>query len=957
MTNYVPNESRRIKSKFRIILISGFWVLFGFWVLSFGFPCEAATSIDPSLKWKTLETLHFKINYYDKLEPIAYKLASIAEEVHLRLSPLFRHTPDLKTDVVLLDNTDYTNGFTTVLPNPLIYIFVANMDSNAQPFSYDDWLHFVFVHEYTHLLHLDTVEGSTVLFKMLLGRSFFPNFLNPLFIIEGIAVYEETKFSKGGRLDDPRWQACLRMEALSKDMKSIQQASVSTVRWPMGNVAYLYGSSFIQYLANTYGEEKIYRLSQEYGDYVLSYGIDMAFSNIFGKTLWVLWKDWEEDLIKKSEEKKKNIEKETVTSPKILTHTGYFKAKPVWRSNSSKIYYTSADMDDSSRIKCIDVKTGEENKILEGILYDDSMTINGDILYFTKGDIYKNYYYFKDIYSLNLKTGSQKRLTEGARASDPAISPDGEKIVFVRNNLGTKSLWIMNSDGSGQRKFTASNEEEQYLSPKFSPDGEKIAVAKWVKGKQKIVFVDVNTGIEKLMTTKKLSIEGNPSFSPDGKYLLFESDASSVPNIYAFNLKTSEIYKITNVLGMAGMPNVSSDVKKIAYINYTEKGCDLALIDFDPSSWKKINFDNKKEEYKSVIETDEARVKDDVVLKKYDYNPLPSFLPKFWFPYSYSDENGDHMLAYTAGIDVLGQQYSVLQFGYDWTARRPTYSFIYNNDQFLPQLTFTAGDVAYSYLWDSDTKTYWEREQNLGAYLSLYDNRFLSEFDRQSVSVGYEYNNLSNISSLEGLSNQPTLGKLGGYFAAYRYNSLRSFGYSVAPEGGVSLSIATRLYSKDAGSDYNLTSYTISGSTYHKMFTPHHVLGLSATGNINYGDSFVQSGFSYKNISVRGYPYNYISGSKSAKGSIQYIFPVGYPENGFGYGYLFLDRIYGKFFYDQVGATFGSASIIDWKRTIGAELGLSTINGWGMFPVSVNMGYAKGLDQGGEDEIYFTFSM
>ena len=141
------------------------------------------------------------------------------------------------------------------------------------------------------------------------------------------------------------------------------------------------------------------------------------------------------------------------------------------------------------------------------------------------------------------------------------------------------------------------------------------------------------------------------------------------------------------------------------------------------------------------------------------------------------------------------------------------------------------------------------------------------------------------------------------------------------------------------------------------MFTPHHVLGLSATGNINYGDSFVQSGFSYKNISVRGYPYNYISGSKSAKGSIQYIFPVGYPENGFGYGYLFLDRIYGKFFYDQVGATFGSASIIDWKRTIGAELGLSTINGWGMFPVSVNMGYAKGLDQGGEDEIYFTFSM
>ncbi|OGC24179.1 hypothetical protein A3J90_05280 [candidate division WOR-1 bacterium RIFOXYC2_FULL_37_10] len=954
---------------FKFLMVQGFLelliprflgalILMLIFVLSFTISSKAATSLDPSLKWKTLETLHFKVNYYDKIEDQAYKVASIAEEVHSRLSPLFRHTPDLKTEIVLLDNTDYTNGYTTVFPNPLITLYLTNMNSNYQPFSYDDWLRYVFIHEYTHLLHLDTVEGGAQLFKLLLGRSIFPNWLNPLFIVEGLAVFEESKYSAGGRLNDPRWQAWLRMEALSDNMKSIQQASVTTVAWPIGNTAYLYGSSFVKYLADKYGEDKLYRLSQEYGDYILSYGPDMAFSNIFGKSLWVLWKDWQDEVIKKAKTDKEAIEKKPLTKSRMLTDKGYYNFKPVWDYDSSKVYYTQINMDDSAQIKSLDVNNLNGQKIMEGYFFDDSMSKYKDNLYFSKSDIYKNFYFYNDLYCLNLKNKSLKRLTEGARASDPAVSPDGQKIVFVKNDAGTKTLWIMNSNGSNQRKFTASGKEEEYLSPVFSPDGKTVAVSKWVKGRQKIVIVSVNTGIEKFMTNENFSTEANPYFTPDGKYILFESDITGIPNLYAFNLKSSDIYRITNVLGMAIMPAVSPDGTKIAYVNYTQKGYDLAIISFNPSSWEKTSHKAKTNglAYKSAYDgsLDE---KEEVVLKKYDYNPIPSLIPKFWFPYSYGDENGEHLLAYTAGVDALSQQFMQLQAGYDWTAKRPTYSLMYNNDQFLPQLALVADDVALAYSWDADTKTYWEREQDFGAYLSLYGNRVFSEFDRQAFSVGYEHVTLNNISSLEILVNQPTLGKLSGYYAAYNYNSLKSFGLSVAPEEGFAIGAFARLYSKDAASDYNLTNYTVRGSTYYKTFIPHHALSLSAVGSLSYGDSFVQSGFSYKNVSVRGYPYNYVSGSKSAKGSIQYIFPLGYPEIGYGYGYLFLDRLYGKFFFDQVGATFGAASSIDWKRTIGVEIGLSTINGWGMFPVGITMGYAKGIDAGGEDEGYFGFSL
>ncbi len=52
----------------------------------------------------------------------------------------------------------------------------------------------------------------------------------------------------------------------------------------------------------------------------------------------------------------------------------------------------------------------------------------------------------------------------------PAISPDGTRIAFVRDD----SLWIMNSDGTGKTQVLAGSLTDAFEQPSFSPDGTRL---------------------------------------------------------------------------------------------------------------------------------------------------------------------------------------------------------------------------------------------------------------------------------------------------------------------------------------------------------------------------------------------------------------------------------------------------------------------------------------------------
>src|SRR6185436_3671179 len=79
------------------------------------FAATPAWAGDPTLTYRTVESDHFVIYYYEPLDDVAHRLAVVAERAHRTLSPALDHQPDGKTIIVLVDDTDAANGFANVL--------------------------------------------------------------------------------------------------------------------------------------------------------------------------------------------------------------------------------------------------------------------------------------------------------------------------------------------------------------------------------------------------------------------------------------------------------------------------------------------------------------------------------------------------------------------------------------------------------------------------------------------------------------------------------------------------------------------------------------------------------------------------------------------------------------------------------------------------------------------------
>ncbi|WP_194775906.1 S9 family peptidase [Pararhodonellum marinum] len=109
--------------------------------------------------------------------------------------------------------------------------------------------------------------------------------------------------------------------------------------------------------------------------------------------------------------------------------------------------------------------------------------------------------------------------------SDPQISPDGSKIIYVRNfkdvmtDRDLSNLWMVNFDGSQNRPLTTGNQRD--FMPKWSPDGSKI-VFKSNKQDEKVkLFLMWMDTKESMPLTNTPQAPGQVAWSADGQQLAF----------------------------------------------------------------------------------------------------------------------------------------------------------------------------------------------------------------------------------------------------------------------------------------------------------------------------------------------------------------------------------------------------------------------------------------------------
>src|SRR5260221_4126031 len=113
------------------------------------------------------------------------------------------------------------------------------------------------------------------------------------------------------------------------------------------------------------------------------------------------------------------------------------------------------------------------------------------------------------------------------RVSDPQLSPRNDLVAFsitdvdkAANKSKTK-IYLVPRAGGEMRQLT--NDEHSSASPRWSPDGEKLAFISARDGENQIWTIDVSSGALKKITSLSTGA-GDPVWSPDGKWLAFPSD-------------------------------------------------------------------------------------------------------------------------------------------------------------------------------------------------------------------------------------------------------------------------------------------------------------------------------------------------------------------------------------------------------------------------------------------------
>ncbi|MEF1173116.1 hypothetical protein REH73_11950, partial [Vibrio sinaloensis] len=242
--------------------------------------------------WQTQESDHFSIHFRSGHEKQAARSLDLAEQVHKELTPFFGYEPKDKTEIVLVDEFDFSNGWATVIPYPQIRLYMSPPDNVNSLESNDEWLHLLIRHEYVHILHLEMGGGAPEFLRNIFGRNvlLYPHTLTPSMLVEGLAVYLETNKELGyGRLQGSSYPMEMRMEVASGKVKDLNQAVVASKHFPLG-YQYLYGAYFVDYLVQQYGEDKVQTFLDDYSRRLLPFFLlNRTAKNTFGESFEALW--------------------------------------------------------------------------------------------------------------------------------------------------------------------------------------------------------------------------------------------------------------------------------------------------------------------------------------------------------------------------------------------------------------------------------------------------------------------------------------------------------------------------------------------------------------------------------------------------------------------------------------------------------------------------------------------
>src|SRR5690606_14012443 len=196
---------------------------------------------------------------------------------------------------------------------------------------------------------------------------------------------------------------------------------------------------------------------------------------------------------------------------------------------------------------------------------------------------------------LDPETGDVRWLTADGRIADPDVSPDGRTIVAVRNGSGRRDLVAIDvaalqaagPDGLASAiRVLASAPDTAFTAPRWSPDGERVAVVRQhgADVEQIVVVAPSGSTPATLVTTVPDMRWATPTWHPNGNIIAAGALGDAAYNLFEIDLDSGAIRQLTHTTGGATWPDVSSDGQTLLYVGYGVDGSDIYEMPYTPST-------------------------------------------------------------------------------------------------------------------------------------------------------------------------------------------------------------------------------------------------------------------------------------------------------------------------------------------------------------------------------------
>jgi len=543
--------------------------------------------------------------YYDPRE-----LPLVPHAVQSFLSALNDHkrvwgyVPNDGVTVFLMDFTDRGNASTWEVPRNLIEIKVAPSYDPYETVSSAERFEAIAVHELTHSATLDraspedyrwrhffhgkvavdSAHPETLLYYYLT----VPRGVSPRWYLEGSAVFMETWMTGGvgraqGGYDEMVFRAMVEDDAKFYDPLGLVSKGTE-IDFQTGANAYLYGTRFMNYLAFTYGPERLLGWWRRDAGSRRYYADE--FQQVFGLSInesWRRWIDFEHDFQLKNLQ---SVHEHPLTEFHDITHKDLGAVSRSYLSKDGSRLYTavrypgqvahlvSISRHDGSVTNLAEIK-GSKGYTVTSLAFDPQT----ETLFFTSNNVTT----YRNIEALDLRTGKTRMLLHAGRIGDIVFNPADRSLWGLRLVNGRDVLVRLPPPYTDwQRLYTFSPNEEAF-DLDLSPDGKLASLS--VSGIGPRIGAPYVTQVRVLRTDALVHGDAAPLhtltmgeavpegfvFSPDGRYLYGSSYYTGVSNIFRYELATEKLDAVSNAAVGFFRP-LPLDDSRLIVLRYSAKG-------------------------------------------------------------------------------------------------------------------------------------------------------------------------------------------------------------------------------------------------------------------------------------------------------------------------------------------------------------------------------------------------